>query len=119
MDPQAWEDLLKQTRLPAVGATSAYPNQFPEDLGIGRRDEPRNEYLGLVVTRPEEDTVVFGLNYFDAADDGDNEDMFKLDTRTFDLETYMRGRFEREYPDYAGHHRAEKSYLRQPRSRRT
>ena len=91
MDPLAWDELLKHTSLPAVGATSAHPELFPENLGIGRRTEPRNEYLGLVITRPEKFTVVLGLNYRDAVDDGDNEDMFELDTRTFDLETYMRG----------------------------
>jgi hypothetical protein len=119
VDPKGWEDLLNQMRLPAVGATNAYPDQFPEGLGIGRRTEPRNEYLGAVVTRPEEDTVVFGLNYRDHADDADNEDMYRIDTRTLEIEPYMRGRFEREHSEYASHHWAEKSYLREWRSRRT
>jgi hypothetical protein len=116
VDPQALENLIKQTSLPAVGATNAHPDLFPEGFGIGRRTAPRNEYLGLVVTRPEEFTVVLGLNYRDAADDADNEDMYKLDTSTLDLEAYMRGRFEREYPGYAGHHCAAKPFLRKPPS---
>jgi hypothetical protein len=119
VDPQAWDDLVKRTSLPAVGATNAHPDVFPEGFGIGRRTEPRNEYLGLVVTRPERFTVVLGANYRDNADAADNEDIYKLDTRTFELETYMRGRFEREYPQYAGHHRAAKPYLRKPRNRPT
>ena len=36
-----------------VGATQAHPGIFPEGFGIGRRSEPRNEYLGLVTTWPE------------------------------------------------------------------
>ena len=76
VDRQAWEDLIRPMWPLAVGATAAQPDLFPEGLGIGRRDEPRNRYLGLVVTRPGEDTFVLGLNYFDAADAGDNEDMY-------------------------------------------
>jgi hypothetical protein len=116
VDPQAWQDLLKPMPPLAVGATAAHPGLFPTGLGIGQRVEPRNEYLGLVVTRPERDTFVLGLNYFDAADNGDNEDMYRLDTKTSELTPYMRGRFEKECPEYAGHHRAAKPYLRKPPS---
>lgn len=51
VDPQALDDLLKRTPLPAVGATNAHPDLFPDELGIGRRTEPRNQLLGSVVTR--------------------------------------------------------------------
>jgi hypothetical protein len=114
VDPQAWQELLKPMTPLAVGATAAYPELFPTGLGIGRRREPRNQYLGLVVTRPEPNTFVLGLNYFDAVDDGDNEDMYRLDTTTFEVTPYMRGSFERNYPEYAGHHWAAKPYLRKP-----
>jgi hypothetical protein len=116
VDPQAWQDLLKPMTPLAVGATAAHPSLFPTGFGIGRRNEPRNQYLGLVVTRPEANTFVLGLNYFDTVDDGDNEDMYKLDTTTFEVTPYMRGSFERDYPEYAGHHRAAKPYLRKPTS---
>jgi hypothetical protein len=76
----------------------------------------RSEYLGLVVTRPEADTFVLGLNYFDTVDNGDNEDMYRLDTATFEVTPYMRGSFEKEYPEYVGYHRATKPYLRKPPS---
>lgn len=96
-----------------VGATYADPSMFPEGFGITRRSEPRNQYLGPVMTWPEPDTFVLGLNYYDAADKGDNEDIYKIDLRTFEMTPYMRGTFEQEYPQYAGHHRAAKVYLRE------
>jgi hypothetical protein len=95
-----------------VGATMAHPNTFPEGLGIGRRTEPRNEYLGMVTTWPEPDIFVLGLNYYDRNDKGDNEDIYKVDLTTLQMTPYMRGSFEREYPEYAGHHWAAKPYLR-------
>lgn len=116
MDQQAWQDLLKPMTPLAVGATVARPDLFPTGLGIGRRTEPRNTYLGLVVTRPDTDTFVLGLNYRDTVDDGDNEDMYRLDTTIFEVTPYMRGSFERDFPEYAGHHWAAKPYLRTPPS---
>jgi hypothetical protein len=116
VDPQAWHKLLKQGAAGmSVGATQAHPGLFPEGFGIGRRTEPRNEYLGLVTTWPEPTTFVLGFNYFDSDDGHDNEDMYKLDLATFEMTPYMRGAFEREYPQYAGHHWATKDFLRKPR----
>jgi hypothetical protein len=112
VEQQAVEDLLRPISPLAVGATAAHPGLFPNGLGIGPRDEPRNEYLGLVLTRPEANTLVLGLNYYDSADDGDNEDMYRLDTKTLEIKPYMRGSFEKDYPAYAGHHWAAKPYLR-------
>ena len=65
--------------------------------------------MRLGPTRP---THVLGFDYYDAADDGDNEDMYTIDVTTGELTPYMRGSFEREHPEYAGHHRAKKDYLR-------
>ena len=66
VDPQAWDDLLKPMATEMiVGATQAHPGVFPDGFGIGRRDEPRNEYLGLVTTWPDGTTFVLGLNYHD------------------------------------------------------
>jgi hypothetical protein len=115
VDPQAWRDLLapRATEM-LLGATQAYPGFFPEGFGIGRRTEPRNEYLGLVATWPEPNTFVLGVNYHDNADGHDNEDMYKLNLTTFEMTPYMRGTFEKEYPEYAGHHWTAKPYLRQP-----
>ena len=118
VEQKAVENLLKPMTPLAVGATAAHPDVFPSSLGVGRRDEPRNQYLGLVVTRPDPETLVLGLNYFDAVDNCDNEDMYRLDTTTLDLTPYMRGTFEREYPGYTGHHRATKTYLRKPTAER-
>lgn len=115
VDPQAWHDLLRPMATEmVVGATLAHPGVFPEGFGIGRRTEPRNEYLGLVTTWPEPTTFVLGVNYHDDADGRDNEDMYKLDLATFEMTPYMRGTLEQEYPQYAGHHWAAKSYLREP-----
>jgi hypothetical protein len=61
---------------------------------------------------PDPTKHVLGFNYYDAADDGDNEDMYTIDVTTGELKPYMRGSFEREHPEYAGHHRAKKDYLR-------
>jgi hypothetical protein len=41
-------------------------------------------------------TFVLGLNYFDTVDNGDTEDMYRLDTATFEVTPYMRGSFEKE-----------------------
>jgi hypothetical protein len=112
MDSAAWEDLLGKTRALAVGATEAYPDLFPDGL-FGRRAEPRNTYLGLVMTRPEPNIFVLGANYYDSHDKGDNEDMYKVDTATLKITPYMRGTFENEYPEYAGHHPTPKHFLRQ------
>src|SRR2546430_5566255 len=92
VDPQAWHDLLAPmaTKM-IVGATQAHPGVFPEGFGIGRRDEPRNDYLGLVTTWPEPNTFVLGLNYHDNDDGRDNEDIYKLDLTSFELTPYMRG----------------------------
>lgn len=112
VERESVESLFRRMSPPAVGATAAHPDIFPSGLGIGRREEPRNRYLGVVLTRPAPDTLVLGLNYFDAADNCDNEDMYRLDMTTLDLTPYMRGAFEREHPEYTGHHRATKTYLR-------
>jgi hypothetical protein len=116
VDAQPWQELLSSITPPAVGATAAHPDMFPTGLGIGRRGEPRNQYVGLVVTRPDANTFVLGLNYFDTADDGDNEDMYRIDTTICEVTPYMRGSFEKDHPEYAGHHRAAKPYLRKPRT---
>ena len=112
VDPNAWQAFLDSRPPLAVGATAAYPGMFPEGLGISPRKTPRNEYLGLVETRPDATKHVLGFNYYDAADDGNNEDMYTIDVTTGELKPYMRGRFDREHPEYAGHHRAKKDYLR-------
>lgn len=78
------------------------------------RSTPRNQYLGMVVTRPEEDTFVFGLNYFDTKDGCDNEDIYRLDRSRGEIDTYMKGSFEKEFPEYAETHWAAKLYLRKP-----
>jgi hypothetical protein len=113
LEPQAVEPLLGRFASLAVGATAPHPDLFPTGLGVSPRTEPRNTFLGTVVTRPAEDTFVFGLNYRDAHDAGDNEDMYLLDRKTFEVTPYLRGTFEREFPEYAGHHRASKAYLRE------
>ncbi len=113
VDPQAWYDLLKpMATTMVVGATEAHPGAFPEGFGIGRRTEPRNEYLGLVTTWPEPTTFALGVNYYDNADGRDNEDIYKLDLTTFEMAPYMRGSLQ-----YAGHHWAAKPYLRKPGNR--
>ena len=115
IDPKVWHDLLAPVATEMlVGATYADPSLFPEGFGISRRTEPGNEYLGLVMTWPEPNTFVLGLNYFDVADGCDNEDIYKLDLTTFMMTPYMCGAFEQEYPQYAGHHWAAKPYLRAP-----
>src|SRR5688572_23485904 len=94
VDPRAWRDLLAPRATEMIlGATTAHPGYFPEGFGIGRRTEPRNQYLGLVTTWPEQDTFVLGVNYHDSADRHDNEDMYKLDLTTFEMTPYMRGTF--------------------------
>jgi hypothetical protein len=59
-------------------APLAYPGMFPEGLGISPRKTPRNQYLGLVETRPDATKHVLGFNYYDAADNGDNEEHVRL-----------------------------------------
>src|SRR4051812_37555347 len=113
--PDAWQAFLDSRPPVAVGATAAYPGMFPEGLGISPRSWPRNQYLGLVETRPEPTKYVLGFNDRDTADDGDNEDMYIIDVTTGELKPYMRGSFEGEHPEYAGHHRAKKDYLRKKR----
>jgi hypothetical protein len=113
VDRKWWDDLLKPMAPDMmVGATQAHPGVFPEGFGISRRTEPRNEYLGLVTTWPEPETFVLGLNYYDNADQCDNEDMYKLDLDTFELTPRMGRSFVKEYPQYGEHHRASKAYLR-------
>jgi hypothetical protein len=114
LDPQAWRALSPSLTSLAVGATLACPETFPDGFGISRRDEDINRFLGLVMTRPDEDTFVMGLNYFDSVDGFDNEDMYKVTPTTSELVPYMRGTFEKEYPEYAGHHWASKPFLRRP-----
>lgn len=114
INPQTWHDLLLPMATEMiVGATQAHPGLFPEGFGIGRRTEPRNGYLGLVTTWPELNTFVLGVNYHDSADGHDNEDIYKLDLSAFEMTPYMRGTFEQEFPQYAGHHWAAKPYLRE------
>lgn len=114
LEEKSVENLLSSYRLLAVGATMAEPGLFPGDLGVGMRSTPRNQYLGMVVTRPEQDTFVFGLNYFDTKDGCDNEDIYRLDRSRGEVDKYMKGPFEKEFPQYAGTHWAAKPYLRKP-----
>jgi hypothetical protein len=88
------------------------PGHVPRGPRHQPAEFPRNQYLGLVETRPDPTKYVLGFNYYDAADDGDNEDMYTIDVTTGELKPSMRGSFEREHPEYAGHHRANKDYLR-------
>lgn len=114
VDPQALTDLLKPVGVTEmlVGATQAMPGVFPEGFGISPRSEPRNELLGTVVTRPEEHIYAIGVTYYDRNDDGDNEDIYKIDLTANEMTPYMRGSFEEDYPKFANTHRAAKPYLR-------
>jgi hypothetical protein len=112
LTPKELAVVLKPISNLALGATCVHPGVFPTELGIGQRTRPRNTYAGYVVTHPAEDTYVFGLTYHDAIDDGDNEDMYRLDTATGEVRHYKPHHFEREFPEYAGYHRAEKFFLR-------
>ena len=68
-----------------------YPGRFPGGLDISPRKTPRNQYLGLVETRPGNVTKhVLGFNYYDAADDGDNEDMYTIDVTTGEVNRHAR-----------------------------
>jgi hypothetical protein len=112
LTPKELDVVLKPMGNLAVGATCVHQSVFPTELGIGQRTKPRNTYAGYVVTHPAEDTYVFGLTYHDAIDDGDNEDMYRLDTATGEVRHYKPRDFEREFPEYAGYHRAKKFFLR-------
>jgi len=118
VDPDDLSGLLPPNTLSMmVGATQALQGVFPDaGLGIGRRDYPRNDYLGLVITRPAESILVLGVNYEDHKDGLDNEDILKLDINAGSITPYKPSDFEREYPQYAGTHRAKKDYLRSLKS---
>src|SRR4051794_7830893 len=103
LERDAWDDLLAPRVLDMfVGATQADSNVFPDGFGIGRRNAPRNDYLGIVLTRLEPEVFVVGVNYFDHHDDGDNEDMYKFDLAKSWITPYMGLDFEKEHPQYAG-----------------
>lgn len=99
---------------PLAGATVAFPGDFPgafDDVAIRARNPARNTFLGLTVTRPEQNVVAFGLAYRDAKDGATDEDVYTLDLSRKDLTYYGKGRWERAEPQYAGTHRGDKNYL--------
>src|SRR5437867_3289770 len=100
IDPKAWLDLLAQTRALGLGATEAYPGFFPEGLGITRRTEPRNTLRGTVMTKPEPFVVMIGVTYWDKVDNGDNEDMLKVNEQTLEITPMTPAEFAKEYPEY-------------------
>jgi hypothetical protein len=118
VNPTDEQTLLAPLASLRVGVTEAFPGAFPDgfaQVGIGKRSAPRNEYLGFVATRPTADRYVIGLNYFDQSDNDDNEDLYMFDTAAHEIELYEPRRFERQYPQYAGYHRADACRTDPPR----
>lgn len=100
----------------ASGATlprpGVYPSEFPL-IGPERRNPIRNEYYGMVITKPPNypDKLVFGFSYFDKEDKHTDEDIYALDLSSRDLEYFSRGSYEKKNPLYAGTHKGIKDYL--------
>ncbi|MGH2905887.1 MAG: hypothetical protein ACRDKI_03860 [Solirubrobacterales bacterium] len=107
-----WDKFVAPFKTLTVGATHYVQNDFPDALGIGQRSFPRNELLGHIVSRPTDYFYVVGVNYFDTNDGCDNEDIFKIDTRTLEMDNYSPRQFEKDFPAYAGTHWANKDFLR-------
>jgi hypothetical protein len=86
------------------------------EAGIGFRTAPRNEFLGTIVTCPTFGTRLFGIAYHDhdRRDTGPDEDLYLLDVQARTLTHYPGKQYERTDPRFAGCHRGDKSYLRQP-----
>jgi hypothetical protein len=115
IEPKAVSDKalsgVSQYTLIGLGATQAYCGEFPrafESLGVRPRDEGRNTYLGLTVTRPSKDVVYFGFAYDDRRDGLTDEDIYALDVRHKTLSYYGRGRVEKIDPRFKGTHHGEK-----------
>ena len=100
---------------PPTGATAFYPDDYPAALwaaGINPRDAGRNTYIGITVTRPEDEIVVFGFAYGDRRDSSHDEDIYALDSATRILTKHRAREWERLHPEYASTHHGDKSYFK-------
>lgn len=101
----------------ASGATLSYQKVFPAEfpnVGINQRNQSRNDYLGMVITKPKNcsNKIVFGFSYLDNEDGQDDEDLYVLDLAKKEIEYFPKGSYEKENSLYAGTHKGIKDFLR-------
>lgn len=97
------------------GATLALPNHFPQtfnSIGIRTRNLNNNELLGITITRPNNNELVFGPAYFDKKESKDNEDIYVLYKFESKITYYPKGAFEALNSLYKDTHKGRKDYLR-------
>ena len=89
-----------------------YPDEFIE-IGINMRNSDRNEYYGMVVTNPPNDTskLVFGFSYLDGKDNQTDEDIYVFDIPKLEIEYFPKGTYEKENDLYVRTHKGIKDYL--------
>lgn len=91
------------------------PNDFPiafESTGVRPRNPSHNSYIGVTISRPEEDVAAFGFAYDDLWSGQTDEDMHMLRLSTGELTRWSAMSWERHDPRYSGTHHGDKPYLR-------
>lgn len=99
----------------ASGATLVHPKYYPNELtslGINPRDPASNDFWGTIVTKPDNDQLVFGLVYLDKKENLPNEDIYSVSFSKASVSYFPRGSYEAQNPNYAGTHKGLKDFLR-------
>lgn len=107
-------DLTKPYITMVSGATLVHPKYYPvefQTIGINPRDQKNNDFWGTIITKPNDDELVFGFVYFDKKEKKENEDLYSLNFIKKELISFMRGSYERLNPVYRGTHKGLKDFL--------
>ena len=94
-----------------VAAAASYIEVIFTAEGIEHRSRPRNRFLGYIASTPRiaADVRILGRSYWDERDQRYKEDLFEISRGQ--VRRLGPREAEAEYPEYAGTHWGDKSYL--------
>lgn len=112
--------LVNYSRALASGATLSFPqfaaglSEVEQILG-GFRQKPRNDYLGMVLTKPSNDSFFVGTTWIDHGDNEQrDEDLIlfqEISPNNFNVERLRKSQVEKKFPSWSGYHHGDKLYL--------
>lgn len=114
-------DLVNFYRTMSSGATlplqSALANlQEMTSIVGGVRDQSRNTPLGMIITKPSDNSFFVGTAWEDWGDNGQHDEDLTLFMETshdhFEFERMKPDDIKRRFPLWDGYHRGDKSYLK-------
>jgi|GEM_PF-6128279 len=113
-------DLIPQYQTLASGATlatqSSMANLEEIETVIGLRDPTRNTSLGIILTKPTNNSFFVGTAWEDWGDNGQHDEDLTLFTEVspdiFEVERMKPANIKKRFPLWDGYHHGDKSYLK-------